>query len=92
MTSEPLDTKQAAPLKEYKALSQDGLRQLIRETVGETLAGLGFSTETPAALQADMLYLRRWREGMEEVRRIIVRSLLTMSVSAALYLLWQALR
>lgn len=77
---------------EIKALTLDSLRPLIQETVRETLTGLGFDTARPTETQADILYLRRWRRGSEEARRIIVKSVLTVAASSLLYVLWETLR
>lgn len=77
---------------EIKALTLDSLRPLIHETVKETLTGLGFDTSRPTETQADILYLRRWRRGSEEARRIVAKSMLTVIASGLLYLLWEAVR
>jgi len=66
------------------------LQQLIREAVQETLAGLGFDTSSPAKIQADMHYLRRMRQGAEDMASLTRTSLLTIFISTALYMLWQA--
>jgi hypothetical protein len=68
------------------------LKQLIRQTVLETLSGLGFQAETPAELQADMYYLRRMRKGSEEMARKIRMVVLSTLLSTGLYLLWEAIR
>lgn len=65
---------------------------LIRDTVRETLLSLGFSTEDPTALQADMHYLRRIRRGSEEMARVVRHSIVTLIVSTGLYLLWLAVK
>ena len=64
----------------------------VREAVHETLIGLGFEMQSPAQLQADMHYLRGLRKGSEEVTRLVRHSVLTLAVSTALYLLWQAVK
>ncbi|MFO1242125.1 MAG: hypothetical protein U1E36_02850 [Rickettsiales bacterium] len=80
------------PPMEIKALSTEAVRTLIRETVVETLAGLGFDTLHPNEMQADVLYLRKLRHGSEEARRIVVRSVLTLVVTSMLYMLWEGIR
>lgn len=77
---------------EFKALSHEAVRVLIRETVEETLAGLGFDTRQPTQTQADMFYLRKLRHGSEEARRIVSRSVLTLVATSLLYMLWEGLR
>ena len=66
--------------------------QLIRQTVLETLSGLGFQSEAPAELQADMYYLRRVRRGSEDMARRVRSVVLTTLASTGLYLLWEAIR
>ena len=73
-------------------LSREALSGLIRQTVTETLAGLGFHSETPAELQADMYYLRRIRRGSEEMGRRLRNAVLTTLASTSLWLLWEAVR
>ena len=65
---------------------------LIRETVEETLAGLGFDTSNPVQTQADLFYLRKLRHGSEEARCIISRSVLTLVVTSLLYMVWEGVR
>lgn len=77
---------------EFKALSHESVRALIRETVSETLAGLGFDTANPTQTQADMLYLRKVRHGSDEARRIVSRSVLTLIATSLLYMLWEGVK
>ena len=67
-------------------------RALISSAVRETLIGLGFDMHSPNELQADMHYLRHLRKGSEDVRKIVRHSLLSILISSALFLLWQALK
>lgn len=66
--------------------------EMIKQAVRETLAGLGFDVTETKALQADMYYLRRLREGAEEAGKTMRHTLVGMLVSAALFLLWDAIR
>ncbi len=79
------------PRLEFKGLSSEAVRLLVRDAVQETLLGLGFDMRHPGALQADMYYLRRLRKAGEDARSIVRRSVLTLMLSAILYLLWNAL-
>lgn len=65
---------------------------IVRDAVRETLVGLGFDIADPRGLQADMIYLRRIRRGAEDVTRVVRHSVLTLAVSTALYLLWEAVK
>ena len=73
-------------------MAQETDRELVRAAVEETLRGLGFDLRAPEQLQADMYYLRRMRKGSEEMTRLTRRTLLTMAVSTALFLLWEAFK
>ena len=67
-------------------------RQIVRQTVHETLTGLGFDVSDPNKLQADMHYLRKIRSGSEEMSRVVKRSAITLSITTGLYLLWDAVK
>lgn len=67
-------------------------QEIIRRTVQETLGGLGFDLNEPKELQADMYYLRRVRQGSEEMQKTIRRATLTLVVSTGLYLLWESVK
>lgn len=71
---------------------EEPLTILVREAVQETLTGLGFDTSLPAQLQADMHYLRRMRQGSEDVSRIVRHSLLTLMLTTGLFLVWEAFK
>lgn len=68
------------------------IRETVKETVRETLVGLGLNPQDPPSLQADMHYLRQLRRGAEEMARLVRHSVLTLAVSTGLYLLWQAIK
>lgn len=68
------------------------IRDTSRETVHETLRGLGLNADEPHELQADMHYLRKIRRGSEFMSLRVKASLVAVVVPTALYLLWQAIR
>lgn len=80
--------------KEEKGLYLDEAtcRQIVRQTVHETLSGIGFEMREPNKLQADMYYLRKLRDGSEDMMRVLRRSAITISFSTGLYLLWEAFK
>lgn len=43
-------------------------RQLIKDTVKETLMSLGLDMEDPIQLQRDFTHLREWRETTESLK------------------------
>lgn len=68
------------------------MRKLVSEAVRETLTQVGLDMQHPHQLQADMHYLRKLRYGSEDMARVIRRSLLTVTVSTLLFLLWEAVK
>lgn len=68
------------------------MRAIVKETVRETLYGIGFDMSDPNKLQADMHYLRKLRDGSEDVVRVVRRSAITIGFSTALYLVWEAIK
>lgn len=73
-------------------MSPNEVRRIVRETVRETLSGMGFDISTPMENQADLAYLRRLRKGSEDMARRVRASTITIAVTTALYLLWEAVK
>lgn len=74
------------------AADNDAFRVLVRQTVHETLIGLGLDMREPNQLQADMYYLRKIRTGGEEMAKVMQRSAMTLTCTTVLYLLWEAIK
>ncbi len=72
--------------------TDDRIRTIVRDTVEETLRGLGLSPQDPKEMQADLIYLHRMRKGTEDMAIMIRRSIITMTIPSVLYFLWQAFR
>lgn len=68
------------------------IRQLIIQTVHETLASLGVDPRRMNDVQADMLYLRRIRRSSEEMGRRLRQTSLTLLATAMIAALWQGIR
>lgn len=75
-----------------QAASEVQLKRIVRDSVHETLASLGFTPDEPHAMQADMLYVRKAREGSDEVLRIIRRSAATIAASGMIYALIEGIK
>jgi hypothetical protein len=71
---------------------EEKFRRIIKETVCETLSALGLHSSDPAALQADMIYLRKVRKGSEEISAKVRISLITILLSSLVYLLWDSFK
>lgn len=67
-------------------------RQVVKETVHETLNSLGFDVAHPQEMQANLAYLDRLRRGSEYVSARVKTALITTTIPAFLYLGWEALK
>lgn len=77
-------------------LDDEHLKMVIRETVRysvmETLGTMGFETDQMREMQTDMIYLRKLRKGSEDMARRVRTSVITVLVSAMLFMLWEAMK
>lgn len=65
---------------------------LVRETVHETLTGLGFDLRDPTGIQADVAYLRKARRGSEQVANIAKRTCIGVVCSGGLWAMWEGIK
>jgi len=68
------------------------LREVIEETVARTLRHVGFTVDMPHEIQADLLYVRKARQGAEEVQKWVRRTAVSVAISGALYSIWQGIK
>lgn len=61
--------------------TREELRELMQQTVCETLTRLGIDVRNPIELQADMRALREWRLLMKAIRKSAIVSLLGLLVT-----------
>lgn len=73
-------------------MSDEQLRQLMRETVSETLLGLGIADQDPIAMQRDFAFLRQWRSSTESIRSKAMLTAVGLVVTAAVGYLWLAFK
>lgn len=73
-------------------MDEETCRRIVRQTVQEIMQGVGFDMSEPHKLQADIHYLRKLRNGSEDMVRVVRRSALTLGCSTALFLLWEAIK
>lgn len=73
-------------------MDEKTLHAVVKEAVEETLRHVGFTVDAPHQIQADMIYLRKAREGSEEVQKWVRRTAVGVAVSGALFSLWQGIR
>ena len=68
------------------------IRCAVREGIEDTLTKYGIDTDDPTAMQADMVYLRKSRQGSDELLKWIKRSTITVAISGILVALWQGIK
>lgn len=73
-------------------MEEKAIRHIIQETVENTLERMGFTVDEPSKLQADMIYVRKAREGSEEIQKWARRSAVSAAVSGLLFSLWQGIK
>lgn len=73
-------------------VDEEILRKIIKDAVQETLMGLGFNLHNMYEVQADMQHLRKLRKNSEDVASRIRLSVITVTVPAVLYLVWNAVK
>jgi hypothetical protein len=73
-------------------VTENELKRIIAESVRETLLTMGFDVHEPHKAQADMLYIRKAREGAEEMVKLAKRSAIGIAVSLVAYALVEGAR
>lgn len=73
-------------------MHEPNLHAVIEETVMRTLEHIGFTVDSPNEIQADLIYMRKARQGAEEVHKWVRRTSVSVAISGALYSLWQGIR
>ena len=63
-------------------------RELIKETVKETLLSLGLEVDDPIKVQRDFQHLREWRETSESLKSKGLVTLFGIILSGGLGALW----
>lgn len=63
-------------------------RELIRETVKETLLTLGLDIDDPIKVQKDFQHLREWRETTETIKSHSLTTLVGIVAAGILGFIW----
>lgn len=71
---------------------RDYTEAAIKVAVHETLTAIGFDMRDPNAMQDDIRFLRRWRQGADATKTAVWRAIITVTIPACLYLLWYAFK
>ncbi len=72
--------------------SENEVKKIVKESVLETLLGLGFDVSEIHEHQADMIYLRRLRKGSESMSERIRGAIIAVSIPTLLFLIWQSVK
>lgn len=68
------------------------LKDIISDTVNETLIKLGVDIKNPVELQKDFAHLRAWRESSEELKQKGLLALVGIIVTGFAGLVWTAFK
>lgn len=74
-------------LKNYHVLTTEQLKEVVQETVQETLKTIGINTEDPYRMQGNFLFLDRLRGRFDEISRFIGNAIMYGLGTAVLALL-----
>lgn len=69
-------------------LTEIELRRVIRETVHETLVGLGIEPDDPNEMQKDFIHLRDMRLTVEQVKKRSIFTMIGLIVAGLVTALW----
>lgn len=72
-------------------MTDEELKKTVREGIDDALTRYGIDTEDSTAMQADMVYLRKSRQGSNEVLKWVKRSTITVAISGILVAIWQGI-
>lgn len=72
--------------------TREELKELLQETVLETLAGLGIDVKKPREMQADFVALREWRLAMRMMRRVLLTTVIGVAVTGAIAAVWAGIK
>lgn len=83
--------------QEVRAIVRETLRsvdikELVRDTVEETLLSLGVEHKNPLEMQKDFQHLREWRESVESVKSKSVVTAVGIVIAGILGMLWVGFR
>ena len=70
-------------------LTREELRQVVKESVHETLTTIGVDPSNPIEMQKDFQHLREWRESMKTIKNrsmLTIVGVVTTGIIAALWI------
>lgn len=78
--------------EEITALVKKTAEETAHQVMRQTLLVMGVDTSNPLAFQADMQYLRAWRESITTVKRQGLLTAVGIIVAGVLGLIWTAVK
>lgn len=86
-----MSDEQAPKPPEINALTPEQLRQVVRETVHETMISLGIEASEVAEMQRDFIFLRQLRQTHEQIKSRALIVLVGTIITATLGAVWLGL-
>lgn len=75
--------------------SEKELKEVAHEAVKETLMVLGIDVDNHESIQqtqADLMYMRKLRQGSDDLSKMFKKSAVGIAVLASVYALWQGIK
>ena len=75
-----------------RIMGEADINRIVAQSVEETLGNLGFTPGSPHEVQADQIYLRKARQGNDEVAKWAKRSILGVVFSGLCLAVWEGVK
>lgn len=82
----------AEVLAEQQRLHKDDLDSVVFKTIATILTSFGIEEEDRKEFQADFIYLRKWRKGVDAATGLTFKIIVGTLVSGALVALWVGIK
>jgi len=73
---------------EVVQLTKDELKEIVKDTVHETLTGVGIESSDPIEMQKDFNHLREWRLVVNDVRKKSILTVCGLLLTGVLAFIW----
>ena len=74
--------------QQYVQLTKDELKEVVKDTVHETLTSVGIESSDPIEMQKDFNHLREWRITVQDVRKKSILTVCGLLVAGVLAFIW----
>lgn len=82
----------ALQLAEQKRIQSGEIDAIVLKTIATALTSFGINEDDRRNLRADLNYLRRWRESVEQAKNYTFRAVITVIVTGVLGAMWLGIR